>query len=245
VIDGVGGSSSASADPPRALLLWETAAPRSERLEGGYCRGPGQQAGIWHGNLSARLAEVSGTPFLSLRFLFKNNGLPRQAWDKHKGNLTKKLAFTQCPPLLYGNGSFVIASIHARAPALSALVELVEPSVGAVVRDSVFEVVGYYDEVASSNEGGGVPRDNTVSGGMARDNLNLNRTYVNVSNVLHIGNCSGFTIKNNELRHVAEGAIAYGGQYGGRYAYTANCTIIDHFLHLNLNWSPRFSHAAA
>jgi hypothetical protein len=144
--------------------------------------------------------------------------------------------------LLYGNGSFVIASIHARAPALSALVELVEPSVGAVVRDSVFEVVGYYDEVASSNEGRGVPRDNTVSGGMARGNLN--RTYVNVSNVLHIGNCSGFTIKNNELRHVAEGAIAYGGQYGGRYAYTANCTIIDHFLHLNLNWSPRFSHAA-
>ena len=90
---------------PRALLLWERAAPRSAKQWHGYCRGPGQQGGVWKGSLSARLDE--------------------------------------CPPLLWGNGTFTIDSVHAQAPALSALVELVEPSFGAVVQNSVLEVVGY------------------------------------------------------------------------------------------------------
>eukprot|EP01044_Picomonas_judraskeda_P009705 COSAG03_NODE_1200_length_4578_cov_7.366153_1_plen_146_part_00 len=92
-------------DRPRALLLWERAAPRSAKQWHGYCRGPGQQGGVWKGSLSARLDE--------------------------------------CPPLLWGNGTFTIDSVHAQAPALSALVELVEPSFGAVVQNSVLEVVGY------------------------------------------------------------------------------------------------------
>lgn len=133
----------------RALLLWDQAAPRSKRQWHGYCRGPGQQGGIWKGNLSARLGE--------------------------------------CPPLLWGNGSFTIDNIHAQAPALSALVELIEPSLGAVVQNSVLEVIGY-------------------------ETVNGTRSYVNVSNVLHIGNCSGFNIRNNELRHIGDGAVAFGGQ---------------------------------
>jgi hypothetical protein len=149
-----GSSGEITASTTRGMLLWEAAAPRSSQVYEGYCRGAGEEAGIWHGNLSARLAE--------------------------------------CPPLLWGNGTFVVSHIHARAPALSALVELVEPSVGAVIRDSILEVIGYEIDAESRN-----------------------RTYVNVSNALHIGNCSGFTVENNELRHVAEGAIAYGGQYGG------------------------------
>ena len=92
----------------RGVLLWDAAAPLAPphgQHSLTWCRGPGQQLGIWQGNLSARLAE--------------------------------------CPPLIWGNGSFTMANIHARAPALSALVELVEPSFGAVVRDSLLEVVGY------------------------------------------------------------------------------------------------------
>lgn len=141
------GRSSSGSD--RALLLWGQAAPRSQKQWRGFCRGPGQQGGIWKGNLSARLDE--------------------------------------CPPLLWGNGSFVIDNIHVRAPALSALVELVEPSFGAVVQNSILEVVGY-------------------------ENSSGRRNYVNVSNVLHIGNCTGFSVINNELRHIADGAVAYGGQ---------------------------------
>ena len=133
----------------RALLLWDQASPRSQKQWRGFCRGPGQQGGIWKGNLPARLDE--------------------------------------CPPLLWGNGSFTIDNIHARAPALSALVELVEPSFGAVVQNSVLEVVGY-------------------------ENSSGQRNYVNVSNVLHIGNCTGFSVRSNELRHIAEGAVAFGGQ---------------------------------
>ena len=92
----------------RGVLLWDAAAPLAPphgQHSLTWCRGPGQQLGIWQGNLSARLAE--------------------------------------CPPLIWGNGSFTIANIHARAPAVSALVELVEPSFGAVVRDSLLEVVGF------------------------------------------------------------------------------------------------------
>ena len=32
---------------------------------------------------------------------------------------------------------------------------------------------------------------------------------------MHIGNCSGFTVANNSIEHIAEGAVGFGGQYGG------------------------------
>jgi hypothetical protein len=70
---------------------------------------------------------------------------------------------------------------------MTSLVELVEPSWGATITDSVLEVTGV--------------------------DPNHNGThYINVSNVLRIGNCSGFTIRDNTLAHIAAGAVAYGGQ---------------------------------
>ena len=65
---------------------------------------------------------------------------PGQQWDHWKGNVPARIA--ECPPLIWGNGTFTLAGVHARAPALSSLLELVQPSMGAVVRDCILEVVG-------------------------------------------------------------------------------------------------------
>ena len=101
-------------------------------------------------------------------------------------NRSARLA--NCPPLMWGNGTFAIVNIHARAPAMTAMVELVEPSWGATIADSVLEVTGIDPDPHETH-------------------------YINVSNVLRIGNCSGFTIRGNTLAHIAAGAVEYGGQY--------------------------------
>ena len=121
---------------------------------------------------------------------------PGQQWAYWKGNVPARIA--ECPPLIWGNGTFTIAGVHARAPALSSLLELVQPSMGAVVRDCTLEIVGA-----------------EVTGLSGEAQPTMSRRNVNVSNVLHVGNCSGFTIMDNQILHVADGALLPGGQYGG------------------------------
>eukprot|EP00949_MAST-11_sp_MAST-11-sp1_P001550 g1550.t1 len=97
-----------------------------------------------------------------------------------------------CPPLVWGNGTFALEHVHVKAPALSALVAILPPSKGARIVGSRLEVKGY-SEVGEGSI----------------------RKYVNVSNSLWAANSSDFIVEDTIIEHVAEGAIAPGGQYGG------------------------------
>ena len=97
----------------------------------------------------------------------------------------------ECPPLIgiWARGALV--GVHVRAASTAPLVGVIGPSNGALITQSVIEVVG-------------------------REPGNQTRGPVNVSNALWIGNASGFTIVNNTILHIAEGAEKPGGNYGGQ-----------------------------
>ena len=95
-----------------------------------------------------------------------------------------------CPALITGNGTFGVVRIHARAPATVFLVEIAAPSQGALVSDNLLQVVG--TELCGSGK------------------------YVNVANVIHVGQATGFSIARNQIHHANEGRpFAAGAEYGG------------------------------
>ena len=87
----------------------------------------------------------------------------------------------QCPALISGNGTFGLSRVHARAPATVYLVEIAAPSHGAVITDNRLEVVGV-EECGSGK-------------------------YINVANVLHIGQATGFSVARNGVFSQTYGSL--------------------------------------